>query len=57
MRCAESGSEVRQRHACDRRGKGLPGNMFGDWYQKNHISMDGLIQKDEKTPYNVIQYF
>lgn len=31
--------------------------MFGEWYQKNHISMNGLIQKDEKTPYNVIQYF
>ena len=31
--------------------------MFGEWYKKNHISMDGLIQKDEKTPYNVIQYF
>lgn len=31
--------------------------MFGEWYKKNHISMDDLIQKDEKTPYNVIQYF
>lgn len=33
------------------------GEMFGEWYKKNHISMDGLIEKDEKTPYNVIQYF
>ena len=33
------------------------GELFGDWYQKNHISMEGLIEKDEKTPYNIIQYF
>lgn len=31
--------------------------IFGEWFKKNHISMDGLIEKDEKTPYNVIRYF
>lgn len=25
------------------------GELFGDWYQKNHISMEGLIEKDEKN--------
>lgn len=33
------------------------GNIFGEWYKKNGISMAGLIEKDEKTPYNIIQYF
>lgn len=31
--------------------------LFGEWYEKNHISMAGLMEKDEKTPYNIIQYF
>lgn len=32
-------------------------SLYGVWYEKNGISMDGLIIKDDKTPYNVIQYF
>lgn len=32
-------------------------DIFGEWYKKNGISMSGLIEKDEKTPYNIIQYF
>ncbi len=31
--------------------------LYSEWYQKNNISMDGLIYKEDKTPYNVIQYF
>ena len=31
--------------------------LHGAWYEKNHISMDGLKIKDEKSPYTVIQYF
>lgn len=32
-------------------------SLYGAWYEKNEISMEGLIVKDDKTPYNVIQYF
>lgn len=32
-------------------------SIYGDWYGKNQISMDGLIIKDHKTPHTVIQYF
>lgn len=32
-------------------------SLYGAWYGKNSISMEGLIMKDDKTPYNVIQYF
>ena len=32
-------------------------SLYGEWYRKNAISMDGLIVKDEKTPHTVIQYF
>lgn len=31
--------------------------IYGDWYRKNQLSMEGLIVKDEKTPHTVIQYF
>lgn len=31
--------------------------IYGKWYEENHISMDGLIIKDEKTPHTVINYF
>lgn len=31
--------------------------LYGDWYRKNRLSMEGLIVKDEKTPHNVMQYF
>lgn len=31
--------------------------LYGSWYEKNQLSMDGLIVKDEKTPHTVIQYF
>lgn len=31
--------------------------IYGEWYEKNHISMEGLIIKDEKTPHTVINYF
>lgn len=31
--------------------------LYGEWYRKNQLSMDGLIIKDEKTPHTVIQYF
>ena len=32
-------------------------SLYGAWYRKNGIPMDGLIVKSDKTPYNVIQYF
>lgn len=32
-------------------------NLYGEWYKKNHLSMEGLIVKDEKNPHTVIQYF
>lgn len=32
-------------------------SIYGDWYRKNNLSMEGLIIKDEKTPHTVIQYF
>ena len=31
--------------------------IYGEWYEKNHLSMEGLIIKDEKTPHTVINYF
>lgn len=31
--------------------------IYGKWYEENHISMEGLIIKDEKTPHTVINYF
>lgn len=31
--------------------------LYGDWFNANSISMDGLIVKDPKTPHNVITYF
>lgn len=31
--------------------------IYGEWYKNNNISMDGLIEKDDKTPHTVIQYF
>ena len=31
--------------------------IYGKWYEENHISMQGLIIKDEKTPHTVINYF
>lgn len=31
--------------------------IYGDWYRKNNLSMEGLIVKDERTPHTVIQYF
>lgn len=31
--------------------------IYGEWYRKNQLSMEGLIVKDEKTPHTVIQYF
>lgn len=32
-------------------------DIYGEWYSKNNISMEGLIVKDEKTPHTVVQYF
>lgn len=32
-------------------------SIYGDWYRKNNLSMEGLLIKDEKTPHTVIQYF
>ncbi len=32
-------------------------DIYGEWYSKNHISMKGLIVKDEKTPHTIVQYF
>lgn len=37
-------------------GRDYP-DLYSEWYRINNISMDGLICKDDKTPYNVIQYF
>lgn len=31
--------------------------LYGSWYKKNGISMEGLSVRDEKTPRNIIQYF
>lgn len=31
--------------------------LYGDWYRRNQLSMEGLIVKHEKTPYTIIQYF
>ena len=31
--------------------------IYGEWYRKNQLSMEGLVVKDEKTPHTVIQYF
>ncbi|MDD3338395.1 MAG: carbohydrate kinase family protein [Lachnospiraceae bacterium] len=33
------------------------GAIYGEWYEKNGLSMAGLIPKDAKTPHTVIQYF
>lgn len=33
------------------------GSLYGPWYRRNGISMEGLILKDDKTPYNIIRYF
>lgn len=30
---------------------------YDKWYKDNHISMDGLVAKDKKTPKTLIQYF
>lgn len=32
-------------------------SLYASWYRRNGISMEGLILKDEKTPYNIIRYF
>ncbi|MDO5689431.1 MAG: carbohydrate kinase family protein [Tissierellia bacterium] len=29
----------------------------GDWFRQNHLSMEGLIVKGEKTPHTLIHYF
>lgn len=31
--------------------------IYGDWYRRNQLSMEGLIVKHEKTPHTIIQYF
>lgn len=31
--------------------------LYGEWYEKNQVSMDGLLIKDDKTPHTRIQYF
>lgn len=31
--------------------------IYKEWYTENHISMDGLVVKDKKTPKTLIQYF
>lgn len=31
--------------------------LYGDWFKKNNLSMEGLIVKDEKNPHTRIQYF
>lgn len=31
--------------------------LHGAWYEKNHISMDGLKVKDEKSVYTFVRYF
>ena len=31
--------------------------IHGAWYEKNHISMDRMKIKDEKSPWTLIQYF
>lgn len=31
--------------------------LYGSWYDKNQVSMDGLIVKDPRTPHTVIRYF
>lgn len=33
------------------------GDIHGEWYKKNKISMKGLRIKDLKSPYTLIQYF
>lgn len=37
-------------------GKDFDG-IYGSWYRRNHLSMEGLLIKDEKTPHTVIRYF
>lgn len=32
-------------------------SLFGDWYEKNGVSMEGLMIKDNKTPHTLINYF
>lgn len=32
-------------------------SLYGPWYRRNGVSMEGLIPKDDKTPYNIIRYF
>lgn len=32
-------------------------DIYGSWYEKNNLTMDGLIPKDPKTPHTIIQYF
>ncbi|SCP97250.1 carbohydrate kinase family protein [Anaerobium acetethylicum] len=32
-------------------------DIYGDWYKKNNLSMNGLRVRAEKTPHNVITYF
>lgn len=31
--------------------------MYGAWFKKNKISMEGLLVKGQRTPYNVIRYY
>ncbi|MGI6069214.1 MAG: carbohydrate kinase family protein [Blautia sp.] len=31
--------------------------LYGEWYEKNQVSMKGLIVKGERTPHTKIQYF
>lgn len=31
--------------------------MHGGWYERNHLTTEGLKVKDPKTPYTVIQYY
>lgn len=31
--------------------------LHGEWYQRNHISMEGFRIKDARSPYTVVEYF
>jgi sugar/nucleoside kinase (ribokinase family) len=31
--------------------------LYGEWYKRNELSMEGLIIKDDRTPHNIIQYY
>lgn len=30
---------------------------YGKWFEANDISMEGLIEKDDKTPHTIVRYF